>query len=785
MKLTIDGKVCHLGTQSHKLPAYEASKLADVQAARNGRALKITIPATPQNDAIVGFAVDPHTGQRFNSELHTAEFSYEGAVLLTGTVRLLEVSDEGYTLEIRDGGADWVSKAATRMFNTLDIPYAASLTPATICASWTDSSPVKFFPIHRDEYPLERSSTDLLTAERILSVDDYHPFLHVETLTRKIFDDAGYMVDSRFMESELFRSLYMSGAYTTSDTSALAARMGFYARRVAPATAAANSSGRVYADPKAIFNTVGNIVETATPQTPDDDGEYIPGLANSGGCFTMENGKITFTPTTSVSVGFEYFLRYTTGHRILSRTRLKGFDSVYLGPDADMAFSIANRYKDRRESISTNYSYRAVVFNHTSGTQYRLTYTRNGTAGTPWTEFATRSALVTTPASGTLSDPVLQIKSGTTWVDYTGDWALYDGYIEETGETTVEIRVRTAAERVSPSSPKLFDLIYFYGAEQGQRLTLHKECSVRSCFVASPGYGSAIRFADVACHRIRQSALLEGLQQMFNLRFHTDKATRTVRIEPADDFFGGEEIDWRQKTDFSQEVVFTDTSSEMHELQTWGYLAGDGAVTRFNAETGSVFGQWSVRTDSYAALEGEKKSTNPLFRPTLNSEGHYTNAASALIMQVGDRDAAEEEGAGAVPRIVRFAGMHPLPANQRWGYPWGEASYPLAAFHFAGDDSTSGFTLCFENRDGLRGLHGYYDNQTEQATSRGRITLSLRIAAHEYEELFTPGLGAADISSVFRLDTGEGEVRATLYSIDRYDPEAASARCTFTRFITD
>ena len=55
-----------------------------------------------------------------------------------------------------------------------------------------------------------------------------------------------------------------------------------------------------------------------------------------------------------------------------------------------------------------------------------------------------------TPASGTVADPVLLIRSGTRWVRYAGDWALYDGYVTESGRTTVELRVRTAPERIAP-----------------------------------------------------------------------------------------------------------------------------------------------------------------------------------------------------------------------------------------------------------------------------------------------------------------------------------------------
>ena len=786
MELKIDGQICDLKAGSIAVPGYDAARLADPEACREGRSLKIPIPATPRNDALVGFACDPHAAGGFNDALHTAELSAEGSVLIGGTVRLLAASGEGYTLEIRDGGAGWAENAARRMFSRLGVAWDNVLTPTAIVESWTDDSPVKFFPIHRDEYRRQNSSSDLLPAERLLSVEDYHPFLHVATLVGQIFREADYEVKSRFFESAFFRSLYMSGAYSSRDTTAAAGRMGFSARRLAPATAAANELGRVSANPKAVANTVGNIVDTATPQSVDADGEAIDGLFNNGNCFSTDNGKIVFTPPTEISVGFEYRLKYTTAHRIVSRTRLKGFDTVYLGPGAEFRFELANRYRDLREAVAPNFTYRALVFDHLAGAQYRLTYTRNGVPGTVWTDFAARSAQVTTPASGTVVDPVLLVRSGSQWVAYRGDWALYNGYVGETGQTMVEVRLRTAAESVSPASPKFFNLIYFAGAEPGMALTLHKECSLRPRFLSAPGFGSRIAFADVAQHRIRQSELLDALAHLFNLRFYTEEATRRVWIEPEGEFFGaGSETDWSGRTDFSQPVERRPVAPEIHEVRTWRYRDGDGAVARFDAGEEAPLGAWSFAADSYAAMQGEKVLRNPLFSPSLNAAGHYLNAPSALIPEVGDRDDAEEDGTNFTLRIVRYAGMHPLPGDERWGYPSGRSEYPLAAFHFAGDDAAEGFTLCFEDRDGQQGLHRFYDGQVRREASRERIILSLRLAPHEFEALLTPGTGAPDIRSVFRIDTGAGVVRAALHAVGDYDPAKASVRCTFNRLMED
>ena len=786
LQLLIDGRPCDLGEGPYAVPGYSATCTSDLDACREGRSMRIAIPATPRNAELLGDPRDPHTGIRFNAEAHTAIAAAEDSPLLKGSVRLLAASDREFTLEIREGGARWAEQTARNMFNALGLSYLNPLTSETVRRSWTDSSPVKFLPIHRDEYPRLNNPQDLLPAERLLTVDDYHPFLHIAALVEQMFGEAGYRIESDFFASPFFRSLYMSGAYSSHDTTAAMARMGFYARRLAPVTATASPAGIVYADPKASVHTVGNIVETATPQTLDADGEAIPELCNNGGSFGIIDGAIRFTPATQVTVGFEYYLRYTTDHRIASRTQLRGFDSVYLGPGSQLRFTLANRYEDRRKNMQAGFVYRAIVFDHAAGARYRLTCTLNGVAGSVWTTFSARSARVESPASGNPSNPVLWIMRDNLWTRYTGDWALYDGHIEETGSTTVELRIRTAGEPVSPASPKRFYDIHFFGAEAGMALTLHKECSLRPCFLPGPGYGSVLRFADVAQHRIRQAELLRALIHLFNLRFYTEEATGRVIIEPADDFYRTEAVaDWRAKTDFTQPIVLEEIAPEIHEMRTWCYGEGDGAVKRYESEAETALGAWTVQAGNHAAKMGSEVLRNPLFHPTLNSTGHYRNAPAAQLMQVGDRDDATQNGSDVTPRIVRYAGMHPLPEEQRWGYPADAAEYPLAAFHFAGDGTEAPFTLCFEDRDGAEGLHRYYDRQTMQEETRQRITLSLRLAPHEFATLFTPGTGAPDIRSVFLLDTGGDTVRATLHAVADYDPAAASVRCTFVRLPED
>lgn len=776
MELSVDNTLCDLAADTRFDIGYDASLLRSPAKARNGITVELVLPRSATNDALFRSGVPS-----FNSSTHRAELTHAGACLHRGTLRLVNFCTEGFAVEIRGGAAQWAENAARNPLRALSLGYEGRLTPSEISAGWREDGPVKFLPVLRDSYEPLNAPTDLQPALRLLTPDDYHPFLQLDALLRALFTEAGYTVESRFMEGPFFRSLYLSGAYASRDTTAAERRMGFRAVRLTTATAEADALGRVYATPYGAGNILGNLVETATPLAEDEDGVIRNEPYNPGNCFGYEERKIVYRPASTVNVGFEYRLRYTTDHRIRSRDRLSGFDSMNLGSGGNMPFRLPNRYTDRRRRLQAHTTYRVIVFEGTPTGQFRLLCTKDGVASSHWTDFTGRTSLVATPAASALAAPVLYIREGDVWRLWTGDWALYDGHIGETGQTTVELTLRTSAVTAGPSAPKYFDTIFFYGAEEGMRLTLHKECSVRPLFSAAPAYGTLLTTADICRHDIRQIELVEAVQHLFNLRFFSDEQSKRVFIEPDDTFWiESREADWSDRTDFSESIVWQDAAFGTHDSRTYGYLARDGATARLTDEEELPFGSWRTETGSAACTEGDEQRTNPLFSPTISSAGRHAGAPSALLPLVGDRDDASDEGVNFSPRVVRWCGMRPLPEEERWGDPSGGTEYPFAAFHFAGDGLHEGFTLCFEDRDGQSGLHRFYDREETILTQRRHVTLTLRIEPHEFETLFTPNTAAPDLRSVFRIGTDEGILRATIRRIEHYDPVAASARCTFT-----
>ena len=782
MELIIDTIICDRSDEPIRLPKLDLSRLGEVATFREGRRLELHLPATATNDRLFGFARDPETADCFNATSHHGQLLDSGVVLIEGRVVLLAASDEGYHIRLVEGSAGWATQAALRMLHALQIDYAETLTPTMIVRSWSDSSPVKFFPIHRDDYEQTPSGSDLLPQERILTVDDYFPFLHIATLVEQIFHDAGYTIESRFLRSEFFQKLFLSGAYSSRDTTAAQNRMGFLARRLQAVTAEADHMGRVYADPAALYSTVGNLVESASPLAVDEVGAVLQELYNNGHCFTMEEGRILFRPLGEVYVGFEYLLRYTTDHRIRSRTELIGFDRLYIPGCGLITAHLTNRYPDCRHSLRNNHSYRALVFDHEAGNQYRIQLTVNGVNSVVWTEFSSRSVLITSPATGSLSNLKLQLLGERGWVDTTLDWALYEGYVDEVGTTQVEMRLHSAAEVVTPENPKYFDTIFFGGAEPGMQLTLDRTCTLKPLFRSTPGYGSALDFATVAQHSIRQIELLEALAHLFNLRFWSDEERKVVYMEPAELFYKTDhEVDWRERVDFTDPIRLIDLTPELHEQQTWCYREGDGAVVRFEQQEDGPFGAWSFSCNRAAALQGEAIKRNPLFSPSINSAGHYRNAPSARLLQVGDRDTTEGDGTNFSMRIVSYRGVKSLPEGEMWGYPLHRAEYPLIAFHLPPQGEESGFTLCFEDRDGVKGLHRYYDATLREKMEGGLAEVTLDLAPHELEQLLHVASEGPSLGAHYRLRSSCGEFRGTLHTIERGVAGVGPIRCTFSR----
>ena len=798
VRVKIDDRYCDLN-EDFTLPktvfTFDVDALTSPEKARTGRRIEFSIPASPNNDSIVSFATDPYAAERFNASYHEGTIEVDGVALLTGVVHLEGVETQSsraisYRLSITGGAARWAKRAAQKRIGQTTLDYSERLEGTTIEKSWEQQSPVKFLPVYRDEYLMSTDTSTLYTPQRVLTVGDYHPFISVETLLNAIFAENGYTLRSNFMQGELFRSLHISGCIDNGSTTSAARLLsltGFKAGRRDEATTMADYAGRVYLSPLVLASSLGNFVQTTDKSVNEE-------FFNNGNALSITDEGITYTPRTRVNVAFDLYLKYKTDCRILSRDRLQGFDTIYVDTGCQMHFNIANPYRDHREELVGKMEYLLLIFNFVMGENLRIKW--HTTSGYSYTYVSERTVKVTSP-SGVTSCELQRESALGVWEVYNDDWALYDGYLEERTEHQVEVTLRTPPEELSPSISKSFKRMYIEGAEEGQRITLSAECRMEPVFSPSLGFGSQVDGDAILKHNFSQADLIKAIQQMFNLRITTHEPSRTVWIEPRDDFYTDEVFDWSDRVILSEPIVARDMAAEVASTRSLAYRGeAGGAVTRFNAShEATPLGEWRFMTDSYIALDKHESKENPLFCPTLSATEVTANAPSAALLSVGDRD-ADSLGESAI-RIVSYRGLQSLPTGERWGFPSDGDYYPFAAFHYAaGATEQSGaalsgnvvaagpeesFTLCFEDRDNAKGLHRYYDREWQCEQMRRIVTMSIRIAPHELVALDDFEAEGPDFRSLFRFEFCGQRVLYRLKAIESYDAELGVARAIFAR----
>lgn len=774
MRLLIDGVEVALHGKEVKLPGFNTKSMSSCAGQREGAILRLEVEVDGCSRQIFGYADEPYATPKFNDEYHYGELVDSGIVLFSGVASYCSTEyrdgKQIFHIMLRSAGADWADSAATTRLKDTPLVCQREMTLWDIVESWSDDSSIKMFPVHRDSYP-ELANTGLYEVQSPLQPHDYHPFLSVKEILRLCFESGGYKLKSRFFDSELCSKLMMSGAYRSVKVEQARATMGFKAVRTVTTTAEASSTGRVDAWVPMFGSNVGAVVDTVSPTAQDDEGGLCSEAYTNGGCMVFEDDVPTFRPKRDVNVAFDVRLRYKTEYRITSSSSMRGFTNISLGNGCYVTVALTNPYIDRRESAAAATRYKLFIFDYDPTAYYRLSNYGTITSRVSTVSFA---GVPTTPIK-----LYIATEGSSGYVPYEGDWALYDGHVEEYGEQEVDVTIRTPFERCTPSSPKVFNDIYFEGAEQGQRLTLLSHCSIEPVFSGAAGYGELIGFEDVANHDISQADLIDALVHMFNLRIYTHEPSKSVYIEPYDDFFGGEVVDWQAKQ-CGDNLLYEECAKDGFMITRLGYQSSDGAVGNVIDQSDGDFGLWNYHAENYAAKQSVDSRLNPLFHPTASGVGFVGSAPSAEVLVVGDRDLVNEADY-ITPRIVLYHGVRDLPPGEVWPSPHCDSCYPLVAFHSTQAEES----LCFEDRDGVSGLNRYYLHELEENSKREMFTTDILLPAEQYVALFDPNTPGANICSVFRLRVGGGTSLFRLDSIISYDPATSVARCRFKRLLRD
>ncbi len=761
IELLIDGVSCDVSTDSTIIMSYDVEgMMSDLDDMSEGASASVVIPSSATNDEIFVGDGEIHAPKRFNSEEHTAEVKSEGESLFVGTAYLEGVEwrdgERFYSVLVCAQRALWVVNASNNVFNEFAVELDMKLAVNRIQEQWQSDDPVRFIAVKRDVYEPTQSSVSNESIREIPALEDYHPFLNVDTMMRSIFESSGYRVQSEFMDSDYFKSLYMSGSYGSSTNSEQTVNaMDFYVRRYEDCTVEADYRGRVYMSPYYGASSVGMVVDPSTVNTESD-------CYSNGGCFVEYEIVPAFVPLVQVYVGFAIRLRYITPYTIADRDTLTAFNSVHLCVGHDYEFDVTNQFSDLKNELVSNFSYMLCVFWYATTDDVSIYFRMADGTQQYYGELESRVTYIVTPTEEVSALELMFNQSDGGQETYTKDWAMYNGYVQESGSTEVDVTLRITPSLITPTSPMKFDEMYIDCGVAGWEFTLLKETSISPYFYKHPGCNTSITFADIAQHDKYQISLVESMAHMYNLRFWSDEFNKVVYVEPYDDMWDRTKVwDWSDRIDWQQSVEFSDLAQEVYKTRKWGYRDGDGVTARGDGDipADDEFGFWEAQINSTIAKDTSTESLlSPLYSPTQNND--------EMLLQVGDRDDLDNVNSlDFTPRIV----VH-------YGYMLYEnAKMPYMVFYAPVSD----VSLCFEDRGGVTGLNRYYQGQLG-IEERGRVvSLWMKLSAFDVASLFVESGVAPNIRSLFGLNIGGDYARCILKEIVEYNPLEESVKCRF------
>lgn len=814
MKIFIDNQRVEVKDETSLRVSFDLEEKLELLADDDSEYLRFELPITAQNIAVMGDPEQPLSTTMFNQTDHEAYIEQEGAKVVWGRAFLAECQvnedSSGYfVVAIRPYAKEWEETADDTLLRESPFEYSATFGGGTIALSWTgDDQLIRYLPVHNDTDAISQGGTVIVD---MLTTMDYYPFVHMATFFRKVAEQEGYTIESDFIDSDYFESLYFSGYYNNRDCDSYIEKMDFLAGRLTAGETTASSAGIVYADPYRTSNSIGNIVDVIDPVS-EVGGVTVADAFSNGGCFNVSGTAVTFTPTSELNMAFEYDIAYLTDYYIESRAKLQCIDTMTLHDGTEFAFDVACPFSDYRQmaSLTRSFTYRVIVFDTTYAASYMLTCdTSAGTTDYTLATFTDRTATFTSAASVDYSNLKLWINAGSGYEICEDDWAVYESAFDERGSVNITLTVRSNPTLYEAGEPVYFRGITFSGAESGASFELSQKVTLKPLFLLHPALGAELEWEDVVAHPgYYQMDIISAVAQMYDLQFYTDPYSKKILIEPYSKIVeSGNVVDLSSRADNSQPTTVAEMGHDISNRMELEYSSGDGYVASWNVANNESLGYWSAEIENKFSKNSLQREADVMFTPSLSPTDIMRYAASARVLQVGPRGSYGtqrdySEDLNFPIKVVRYLGMKDLEAGEMWGWPSYGTSYPFVGFYHGGDvgyngladvnpasvESTgddafdSGFSLCFEDRDKVAGLHMYHDHRVDVYNKSKKITQYIFLEPHEIEQIVLPNSQKKDWRALYKIKVMGEEVLCRLLSIENYNPtKRTSTKCVFIK----
>jgi len=476
-------------------------------------------------------------------------------------------------------------------------------------------------------------------------VADWRPSVFVKNTLDKIFEKINYRINSTFMETDMFKKLVWllpNFKYNNPDARVLNYSVRSLFKNEVALIAARAGYDTVYDDGIQSFTRNPISQTNATVGDGINKGNYY---FNGFGAaeFDMSADNMTFSLGESayVDLGDNYITIGEYGEYLIS---LSGLQS-----------RLALGFKGGGNSETLDSMHTAVNLQVlTVGNTNTTTSWKNLDIGT--------NQLSPTNIGNT--NTVNSATSANTEYKALGDISL-KRYFNKGDKIRLTLGMRLHS---SSDSNQNFGLIVFFKSVGG---VFNLELNPMNV-----AYGQTYNLNDVINSDYKQIDFIKGISHAFNLQMTTDESTRTINIEPFDDFYKpySEALDWTYKLDRSSETSDKWLGGDLKRNLVFKYKSDDAdnkvkyRGEEFFLKIQDEYPYITELPDTFK--KGDSLFENPFFAGTFNSQDQDTvkfppldTAYSACLWKENveaDDVARPEKGYDFLPRLLYWNKYSPV-----------------------------------------------------------------------------------------------------------------------------
>ena len=296
-------------------------------------------------------------------------------------------------------------------------------------------------------------------------------------------------------------------------------------------------------------------------------------------------------------------------------------------------------------------------------------------------------------------------------------------------------------------------------------------------------YGYQVSLNDVGGEALATN-VLKSIMQLYNLRIYTNPDDKKVYIAPHYAFYRNDVVDWRNRIDIDKGVSVSDIGSEIGNKVQLRYQATNPAIEYYNNRHTKPYASYEQPLKSVATKQ-TKVVENPVFNAPMlvpqrdifeeGVDNMLTFATATTRNTIADIDYD-------LPRtvvLIAESGVSADPTDWLTYVPTTGilAEYEQPLMRIA--DPDMGDTLDFDDRNDVGGLYYNYSQTFDTWNYGKRIRCYCRVLPQEIESLRKAGTSVVDFRSRFLLHINGEDIYCRLESIENYEPQNATHKCTF------